>query len=38
MTKADLVALSTTYSAVITMDEDARREHLEAMDALPRRP
>jgi SAM-dependent methyltransferase len=31
MTKADLVALATTYSVVITMDEDARREHLEAM-------
>jgi len=31
MTKADLVALSATYSAVITMEESARREHLEAM-------
>ena len=31
MSKADLVALSTTYSAVITMDEDARRVHLEGM-------
>jgi SAM-dependent methyltransferase len=31
MTKADLVALSATYSAVITMDDDARREHLHAM-------
>ena len=31
MTKSDLVALSTTYSAVITMEEDARRQHLEAM-------
>jgi SAM-dependent methyltransferase len=31
MTKADLVALAATYSAVITMDEDARREHLAAM-------
>ncbi len=31
MAKADLVALSTTYSAVITMDEDARRAHLEGM-------
>ena len=31
MSKADLVALSATYSAVITMDEDARRAHLEAM-------
>ncbi len=31
MTKADLVALSATYSAVITMDEPTRRAHLEAM-------
>jgi SAM-dependent methyltransferase len=31
MAKADLVALAATYSSVITMDEDARREHLEAM-------
>ena len=31
MAKADLVALATTYSAVITMDEGARREHLDAM-------
>ena len=31
MAKADLVALATTYSAVITMDESARREHLDAM-------
>jgi SAM-dependent methyltransferase len=31
MSKADLVALSATYSAVITMDEDARRTHLEGM-------
>jgi SAM-dependent methyltransferase len=31
MTKADLVALSATYSVVITMDESARREHLEGM-------
>jgi SAM-dependent methyltransferase len=31
MSKADLVALATTYSAVITMDESARREHLDAM-------
>jgi SAM-dependent methyltransferase len=31
MTKADLVALSATYSAVITMDETTRRAHLEAM-------
>ncbi len=32
MTKADLVALSTTYSAVIAMDETTRRAHLEAMN------
>jgi SAM-dependent methyltransferase len=31
MTKANLVALSATYSAVITMEDSARREHLEAM-------
>ena len=31
MTKKDLVALATTYSAVITMDESARRDHLHAM-------
>ena len=31
MTKADLVALSTTYSSVITMEEETRRRHLEAM-------
>jgi SAM-dependent methyltransferase len=31
MSKPDLVALSATYSAVITMDEDARRAHLEGM-------
>ena len=31
MTKRDLVALATTYSAVITMEEDARRHHLDAM-------
>ncbi len=31
MTKTDLVALSTTYSAVITMEEAARGQHLEAM-------
>jgi SAM-dependent methyltransferase len=31
MTKADLVALSATYSAVITMDDEVRREHLHAM-------
>jgi SAM-dependent methyltransferase len=31
MSKADLVALSATYSAVITLDEDARRAHLDGM-------
>ena len=31
MAKADLVALAATYSVVITMDEAARQEHLEAM-------
>jgi SAM-dependent methyltransferase len=31
MTKADVVALSATYSAVIAMDESSRRDHLEAM-------
>lgn len=31
MAKADLVALSGTYSAVITMDQETRLEHLEAM-------
>jgi SAM-dependent methyltransferase len=31
MTKDDLVALSTTYSAVITMAEAERQRHLEAM-------
>ena len=31
MTKEDLVALATTYSSVITMDEDARLQHLRAM-------
>jgi SAM-dependent methyltransferase len=31
MLKADLVALSATYSAVIMMEEDARRAHLERM-------
>ena len=31
MAKGDLVALATTYSAVITMAEDDRREHLDAM-------
>jgi SAM-dependent methyltransferase len=31
MTKHDLVALATTYSAVITMEEEVRRQHLDAM-------
>ena len=31
MSKDDLVALSTTYSAVITMDDDERRRHLDGM-------
>lgn len=31
MTREDLVALSTTYSVVITMDEAARQEHVSAM-------
>jgi hypothetical protein len=31
MTREDLVALSATYSVVITMDDDAREEHLAAM-------
>jgi SAM-dependent methyltransferase len=31
MGKADLVALAATYSAVITMEGDARRQHLNAM-------
>lgn len=31
MTKADLVALSATYSVVITMEDNARRDHLDAM-------
>ncbi len=31
MTKHDLVALAATYSAVITMEDEARREHLDAM-------
>ena len=31
MSKADLVALSATYSAVITMDQKTRQEHLAAM-------
>jgi SAM-dependent methyltransferase len=31
MTKDDLIALSTTYSAVITMEEGERRKHLDAM-------
>ncbi len=35
MAKTDLVALSATYSAVITMDQEARLEHLEGDDALP---
>jgi SAM-dependent methyltransferase len=32
MTKHDLVALSATYSSVITMEEDERRRHLAAME------
>jgi SAM-dependent methyltransferase len=31
MTREDLVALAATYSVVITMDDDARAEHLAAM-------
>jgi SAM-dependent methyltransferase len=31
MSKADLVALATTYSSVITMDDEAREDHLRAM-------
>ena len=31
MTKRDLVALATTYSALITMEEEDRRRHLDAM-------
>ncbi len=31
MSKTDLVALSATYSAVITMDDEARGAHLEGM-------
>ena len=31
MTKSDLVALATTYSAVITMEEEDRERHLDAM-------
>ena len=31
MTKDDLVALAATYSVVITMEDDARRRHLDAM-------
>jgi SAM-dependent methyltransferase len=31
MAKADLVALAATYSAIITMEEGVRREHLDAM-------
>ena len=34
MAKADLVALSTTYSAVITMDEDTRQRASGGYDAL----
>jgi SAM-dependent methyltransferase len=33
MTKTDLVALASTYSAVITMEDGARRRHLDAMAA-----
>jgi SAM-dependent methyltransferase len=40
MTKEDLIGMAATYSAVITMDEPARREHLRSMrryiDDLPR--
>ncbi len=39
MTKADLIALATTYSSVIAMDEATRRRHLSSMaeflDSLP---
>jgi SAM-dependent methyltransferase len=39
MTKEDLVDMAATYSAIITMDDAARRQHLEAMrrylDARP---
>jgi SAM-dependent methyltransferase len=39
MTREDLVALSATYSAIITMDDAAREHHLDAMrrflDAQP---
>jgi SAM-dependent methyltransferase len=31
MSKEDLVALATTYSSVITMNEESRRAHLDAM-------
>jgi SAM-dependent methyltransferase len=31
MSKGDLVALAATYSGVIVMDDDARRQHLDAM-------
>lgn len=31
MTREDLIALSTTYSVVITMDDDTRERHLNAM-------
>jgi SAM-dependent methyltransferase len=34
MAKGDLVALATTYSAVITMSEVDRRQHLDAMAAF----
>ncbi len=39
MSKADVVALATTYSAVITMEDATRQSHLDAMarylDSLP---
>jgi SAM-dependent methyltransferase len=43
MTRGDLVALATTYSVVITMDDDARERHLGAMrryldEEFPARP
>ena len=42
MSKTDLVALAATYSAVITMDDAQRRQHLDAMahylDRLPSPP
>ena len=34
MNREDLVALSATYSAVITMDDDARQQHLAGMRQL----